>query len=93
MEQFFTFLLISSLLSPLLKAMLPKGEASPLFPPLKFLLSLITLLVILSPLFSFLQKGEENFHFSFTGEESLVLSDANREILEKTAEKGIRRYF
>ena len=51
-------LILLSLFGMIIKGVLPKGERSGLFPPLKFLLALVLIVAVISPVFSLLRgKG------------------------------------
>lgn len=70
-----------------IKAILPDGAKSALYGPMKFLLSLVLLLTVLSPLVSLLSKSPISFSFPITNSSDV---DQNKEaeniILEKSTE-------
>ena len=84
MSDFFTSLLLVTLLSVFFKGALLKGEDSPLFPPLKFLLSLITIVIVISPILSFLQKKDLGFTLSSLETEIFTQVQAEEKILKET---------
>ena len=57
MHDFLWLFFLCALFSYFLRLFLPEGSASPLFPPLNFLFSAVTLLVVFLFLFSFGENG------------------------------------
>lgn len=60
MKEWVLPILISGIASLFIRVILPKGEKSPLYPSLKFLISLGLTLSILSPLISFSKKDPDS---------------------------------
>ena len=84
MREWFFPILITTVFSVLIPIILPKGEKSPLYPPLKLLLSLALTLSVLSPLISFCRDGVKNdFH---TNSIQFTEEDGNAIILQKAEE-------
>ena len=87
-------LILLSLCARFAKNLFPCGERSPLYAPLRFLLSLSLAVVIFSPFMRFLQKGEVNVEpFAFTETASI---DGDKLVLEqmgKTMKKSVDTAF
>ncbi|MBR2635203.1 MAG: hypothetical protein IKD31_06450 [Clostridia bacterium] len=82
MERFSYVLILYSVLSVLLRFFFPKEEKSPLYPPLQFLLSLLVLLSIFSPITSLFRNNPfENLQLP---EEITEEDSSHRRLLEKT---------
>ncbi len=84
-----------SLCGKLLENFLPRGEKSPLFSPMRFLLSLCLIVVISSPLWKIHSQKDTSFSISFPwNTESKI--DTNTLILEqmgKTMKKSVDTAF
>ena len=89
----FTIILLS-LCGKLMKHFLPRGEKSPLFSPLRFLLSLSLIIAIAFPLLQWKEESPtKDFPFTFETTEEL---DGNTLILEKmgkTIKKSVDTAF
>ena len=89
-------ILITCIFSILIRALLPRGEKSPFYHPLKFLISLILILSVSSPLFSLMEKTGQ---FSFEVERFAETSDTavyEEKILAESLqsmEKAVRETF
>lgn len=59
MKEWAWILILISVFASIGKSLLPKGEKSPLYPPLRFLLSLALIVVFFSPLIRMIQNKEE----------------------------------
>ncbi len=67
----------------LCKIILPKGEKSPLYAPIRFLLALILCIAVFSPLAGLL-RGD--FHFPMPIQEETISANTEQVILEKSEE-------
>lgn len=89
-------LIILSLFGKLIKQLLPRGEKSAFFPPLRFLLSLALIVALFSPILKQAQKNnfQSNFAKLFSDEGTVI--DPNTLILEqmgKTMKKSVDSAF
>lgn len=87
-------LILLSLCGKFAKNFLPKGEKSPLYAPLRFLLSLCLVIVIFTP-FIKIMGNEKDLSATFKKQQETAL-DGDREILEqmgKTMKKSVDTAF
>ena len=85
MKEWIFPILITAILTVLIPIVLPNGEKSPLFPPLKLLLSLALTLSVFLPVVSFSKSGIENpslFSYTVSNEnyEKILLEKAEADI-------------
>ena len=73
----------------LCKIILPKGEKSPLYAPIRFLLALILCITVFSPLVRLLGG---DFHFKLPAQEETVSANTQQIILEKS-EEDMKRHL
>lgn len=90
MKEWFYTLIFIGFLGIAVRLLLPAGEKSKLYPPLRFLLSLLLMLTILSPIFRITKQND----FSFTSYfEDLASPDADKIehlLLERSAKEMSR---
>jgi len=80
--------ILCALLTMLSKIILPKGERSPLFGTVKFLISLVLILTVVSPLFRFVKGDWKDTPFPLSETEAKQEATTPEEIiLEKSAQK------
>ena len=72
-----------SFFTMLAKLILPKGEQSPLFSPLKFLISLMLIITVFSPFFNF--ESMANTPLPSIDDSEINVEEVNQSILQKSA--------
>ena len=86
MNAWFSTLILLGFLGIVSRLLLPEGEKSKLYPPLSFLLSLLTVLTVFSPLFSI--KQEDGVDLSEFLESAEINSDEmERRLLERSVQR------
>ena len=84
MKQWASTLILTAIFGMVAKVMLPRGEKSPLFGPIKLLVSLILIVVMFSPVYSLLQgKIQANFFSESVADEKAL--DPENLLLERVA--------
>ncbi len=94
MKEWILPIFFSALASLLLRLILPEGEKAPLYPPLKFLLSLMLTLSVLSPILSVAMKGESGISLpDLELQEEGGLEEAILEKSRRDMEEALRQAF
>lgn len=87
MKEWAWILILLSLFGMIAKALLPKGEKSPLHSPLRFLLSLALIAVVFSPLISLIRgEGDLSESISSLLSEEGEMADTQTLVLKRFAE-------
>ncbi len=81
-------LILCSVVTMAIRILIPRGKKSPLYSPLKFLLSLVLIVAVFSPVFSFLKKDfTSEITIPWDSFFSQVDTDSDRILLERCVQR------
>lgn len=91
MKEWFTALIQIGFLGIVARLILPSGEKSKLYPPLRFLLSLVLVVAVFSPIFSLFRGNTADFSALFEGLQKTDTESMEKLLLERSAEEMANR--
>jgi len=90
MKEWFYRLIVIGFFGVAVRLLLPAGEKSKLYPPLRFLISLLLITTIFLPCFQLLGQSGENFTSFFENITSPNTDEIERLLLERSAKEMTR---